>query len=235
MRLVLRLFTSPPTAVRVQFEHKSVPIQIELLLSDTREPLGSAHKAPAKPFMLQSDVERMEQVRKKATLAADREAARLLVRLEGIEMSGEDSPRSKLKAVVTFSTAAAAASSKVSSADISKAAPPSKRRLPGGGATFRAGGAATQRVTINADRLSKLESRLAERLHSRAGEMESRAEQACARDPTHGAPLIAWHQSPAPSRTSPREPARPTVPMAAPWCEAKERPLGRHGTRSTGT
>ena len=89
-----RLFFRAPTAFTVQFEHKNVPIQMELLLRDTRSHTNSG-RLP-KPFMLKSDVDCIDRAYKEATLAADRAAVDVLVKLEGIDVEEEYySPRER--------------------------------------------------------------------------------------------------------------------------------------------
>ena len=188
--LLQRLLTRPPTAFTVKFEHKSAPIQIELLLVDTKDPMGNARKLPASPFTLKAEVDRIDRELDEALLEAERAAAKALVQLEDLNFEGEGTPRGQRSSVGAAVRASGEDSSRASGklatsraskcflakkASHSVEAPPSMRRLASSEpATSAELIQRAARKPQNDEATAQLTQRLQSQMGSRMAQMDSR-------------------------------------------------------------
>jgi hypothetical protein len=184
VRLLLRLFARARPDVTVKFEHKNKPINIELLLRETRS-IPLVEGSFAKPFMFKADFDSIERAHKEATLAAERSAANMYVTIEGFDMEEEDSPRAHCQ---QCSSAFVAAAMSEGSSAVAEGASPGKRRHsieapPSFRRTAESSSEPSSPVSppackrANSGKMRKLECRLAAQMNSRVGEMHSRAER----------------------------------------------------------
>ena len=205
--LVLKLFdalriTRPPTHFIIKFEHKAVPIFMELLTRETSDAdiLGTGVKPAAKTFYLEKQLEtieaayefdkaaadhKVEEVKKAfadARLDADRSAVQVLVRIEGIDVDGDEqfSPREKRESLIGKSNVMTTRSpdgmltngaSGTNRKNMHSVSAPPRRRLPN---QKEAAVAPSTRTEDQTERLKKLEARIARNMVKREGDMEAR-------------------------------------------------------------